>query len=122
MIKLPDGTAFNMSIFSQGNTKEYLAHVVAVLCLINQKGLNMQYRKLAKAVDELVRTLENLQKTAWTKGVTPKDELESHKLEIGHTQEVLQDAQKTHTKVIAKTYELLRNLLSSDAQAQWDRV
>ncbi len=41
-IKLPDGTVFNMSIFSQGNTKQYLAHVVAVLHLICQNGLNMQ--------------------------------------------------------------------------------
>jgi hypothetical protein len=49
-IKLPDGTVFNMSIFSQGNTKEYLAHVVAVLCLISQEGLDVQCRKLAKAV------------------------------------------------------------------------
>jgi hypothetical protein len=52
-IKLPNGTIFNMSIFSQGNTKEYLAHVVAVLHLINQKGLNLQCRKLVKTVDKL---------------------------------------------------------------------
>jgi hypothetical protein len=71
-IKLPDGTDFNMSIFSQGNTKEYLAHVVVVLCLINQMGLNVQCRKLAKAVDKLARTLENLQMTVGTKGATPK--------------------------------------------------
>jgi hypothetical protein len=59
-IKLPNGTVFNMSIFSQGNTKECLVHVVAVLCLINQKGLDVQCMKLAKAVDELVGNLENL--------------------------------------------------------------
>ncbi len=41
-IKLPDGTIFNMSIFSQGNTNEYLVHVVAILCAMNQKGLNVQ--------------------------------------------------------------------------------
>jgi hypothetical protein len=40
-IKLPNGTIFNMSIFSQGNTKEYLAHVVVVLHLINQKELDV---------------------------------------------------------------------------------
>jgi hypothetical protein len=28
-IKRPDGTVFNMSIFSQENTKEYLVHIVA---------------------------------------------------------------------------------------------
>ncbi len=50
-----------MSIFSQGNTKEYLAEDIAVQRLINQKWLNMQCRKLAKAVDKLAGTLENLQ-------------------------------------------------------------
>jgi hypothetical protein len=52
-IKLPNGIDFNMSIFSRGNTKKYLAHVIAVLHLINKKGFNMQCRKLAKADDEL---------------------------------------------------------------------
>jgi hypothetical protein len=37
-----------MTIFSSGNTKEYLAHVVAVLLLIYENGLNKQCRKLAK--------------------------------------------------------------------------
>ncbi len=86
-ITLPNGTIFNKSIFSQGKTKEYLVHVIAVLCLINQKekGLDVQCRKLAKAVDKLAGTLENLQKTVGTKGGTPRDELEFRKLEIGHT-------------------------------------
>jgi hypothetical protein len=57
-IKFPNGTIFNMSIFSRGNTEEYLAYVVAVLHLINQKGLDVQCRKLAK-VDKLAGTLEN---------------------------------------------------------------
>ncbi len=117
-IMLPDKTVFNMSIFSQGNTKEYLAHVVTVLHLINQKGLDVLGRKLAKAVDKLARTLENLHKAVGTKGVVPKDEMESHKLEIGQTQEMLQEAQKTQDKAIAKTKKLLRNLLSGDAQSQ----
>jgi hypothetical protein len=68
-IKLPNGNIFNMSIFSQENTKDYLAHVVTVLHLINQKGLNVQCRKLAKPVDKVARTLENLQKPVGPKGV-----------------------------------------------------
>jgi hypothetical protein len=35
---------------------------------------------------------------------------------------MLQKAQKVHNKAIAKMYELLRNLLSSDAQSQWDSI
>jgi hypothetical protein len=60
-VKLPNGTVFNMSIFSRGNTEEYLTHVVAVLHLINQIRLNVQYRKLAKTAGKLAGTLENLQ-------------------------------------------------------------
>ena len=44
-VKLPDGTVLTMSIFSSGNPKEYLAHVIAVLRLITQKGLSMEFRK-----------------------------------------------------------------------------
>jgi hypothetical protein len=35
---------------------------------------------------------------------------------------MLQEAQKTHNKAISKTYELLRNLLSSYLQSQWDYI
>jgi hypothetical protein len=35
---------------------------------------------------------------------------------------MLQEAQKAHDKAIAESYEQLRNLLSSEAQSQWDRV
>jgi hypothetical protein len=63
-IKLPDGTVFNMSIFSRGNTKEYLAHIIVVLHLISQKGLNVQCRKLAKAVKKQAGMLKNPQKAA----------------------------------------------------------
>jgi hypothetical protein len=58
-IKLPDRTMFT-TIFSHCNSKEYFAHVIAVLHLINQKRLNVLYRKLAKLLDKLAGTLENL--------------------------------------------------------------
>ncbi len=35
---------------------------------------------------------------------------------------MLQEAQRAHDKAITKTYEQLRNLLSSDVQSQWDCV
>ncbi len=61
----------------------------------------------------------NLQKTAGTKSAVSKNEMEAHKLEIGQTQEILQEAHKDHKEAIAKVYKLLRNLLSGDAQSQW---
>jgi hypothetical protein len=35
---------------------------------------------------------------------------------------MLQESQRAHDKAIAKSYKQLRNLLSGDAQSQWDRV
>ncbi len=42
-------------------------------------------------------------------------------MEIEQTQQLLQEAQKAHDKAITEMYEQLRNLLSGDAQSQWDR-
>jgi hypothetical protein len=81
-VKLPNGTIFDMSISSLGNTKEYLAHVIAVLCLINQKRLNVLCRKLAKTVDKLTGTLENLQRLNGPKGASSKEDQEACKLEL----------------------------------------
>jgi hypothetical protein len=44
------------------------------------------------------------------------------KVEIEKTQQMLQEAQKAHDKAITESYKQLRNLLSGNAQSQWDRV
>jgi hypothetical protein len=44
------------------------------------------------------------------------------KVEIEQTQQMLQEAQKAHDKAITKSYEQLRNLLSGNAQSQWDCI
>jgi hypothetical protein len=57
-VALSDGTVFTMNILSQGNTKEYLVHIVAVLCLINQKGLNFLCKMLDKCALSPLTKLE----------------------------------------------------------------
>ncbi len=49
-IKLPDASHLSMPIYSRGNNEEYLVHIVAVLQVIEQKGLSKKCRVLAKAV------------------------------------------------------------------------
>ncbi len=44
------------------------------------------------------------------------------KVEIEQTQQMLQEAQKARNKAIAVSYKQLRNLLSGNAQSQWDRI
>ncbi len=49
-VKLPNNSHISVPIFSRGNNKEYIAHIVAVLKIIKQKGLQKKCRVYAKAV------------------------------------------------------------------------
>jgi hypothetical protein len=44
-VKLPDASHLRMPIYSRGNNKEYLARIVAVLRIIDQKGLPKKCRQ-----------------------------------------------------------------------------
>ncbi len=60
-IKLPDASHLSMPIYSRGNNEEYLAHIVAVLRVIKQKGLPKKCLVFAKAVVKRSEALKNLQ-------------------------------------------------------------
>jgi hypothetical protein len=122
-VKLPDESHLSMPIYSHGNNKEYLGHIVAVLQIIDQKGLPKKCRMFAKAVVRRSEALMNLQEAAGSQDtVLTNVNVTACKVEIEQTQHMLQEAQKAHDKAIAKTYGQLRNLLSSYAQSQWDCV
>ncbi len=63
-VKLPDASHLSMPIYSHGNNEKYLAHIVAVLHIINQKGLPKKCRMLAKVVTRQSEALNNLQEAA----------------------------------------------------------
>ncbi len=71
-------------------------HILPVLCLINQKGLSVQFRKLAKPLDKLAGILENLQMSIEPRGLSSKEDQEERKVEVIQTQEMPEEAQKTH--------------------------
>ncbi len=78
---------------------------------------------LAKTVEKRSEALKNLQEAAGSQDtVSTSVDVTACKVEIEQTQQMLQEAQKAHNKVIANSYKQLRNLLSSDAQSQWDRI
>ncbi len=121
--KLPADTCLNMPIHSHENIEEYLAHIISVLRIITQKGLDAKCRKLGKAVVKQSEALKNLLETAGSKDTVLSDvDVEAHKLEIEQTQQMLQESQMQHDEAITNTYEQLWNLLSSDPQSQWDCV
>jgi hypothetical protein len=122
-VKLPDDSHLNMHIYSHGNNEEYLMHIIAVLCIIKQRGLDSRCRKLKKAVLRQSKMLKNLLKAAGSRDTVLMDvDIQACKVEIEQTQQLLQDFQKAHDKAIAKVYKQVRNLLSGNPQSQWDRV
>jgi hypothetical protein len=122
-VKLPETSHLSMAIYSRGNNKECHAHIVAVLCIINQMGLLKKFRMLAKAVVRWSEALKNLQEAAGSQEtISTSVDVTARKVEIEQTQQMLQESQKAHNKAITKTFKQLRNLLSGDAQSQWDPV
>ncbi len=98
-------------------------HIVAVLRVIEQKGLPKKCQVLAKAVARRSKALKNLQEAAESQDtVLTSADVMACKVEIEQTTQMLQQAQKAHNKAIPESYEQLRNLLSGDAQSQWDCI
>jgi hypothetical protein len=98
-IKLPDASRLSMPIYSHGNNKEYLAQIVAVLRVIEQKGLPKKCQVLAKAVVKWSKALKNLQEAAGSQDtVSTTIDVMACKVEIEQTQQMLKEAQKAHNK------------------------
>ncbi len=91
-VKLPDNSHISVPIFSHGNNEEYIAHIVAVLRIIKQKGLHKKCRMYAKAVvKQRQAVLKNLQEASEPQ-VTSVD-IAACKVEIEQTSQMLQEAQ-----------------------------
>ncbi len=98
-IKLPNASHLSMPIYSCGNNEEYLTHIVAVLQIINQKGLPKKCRVLPKAVARRSEALKNLQEAAESRDtVLTSVDVTARKLEIEQTTQMLQEAKKAHDK------------------------
>jgi hypothetical protein len=92
-VKLPNTSHLSIPIYSRGNNEEYLAHIVAVLCIIEQKGLPKRCRVLAKAVVRRSEVLKNLQEAAESRDtVLTSVDVTACKVEIEQTSQMLQKA------------------------------
>ncbi len=87
-VKLPDESHISVPIFSRENNKEYIAHIVAVLRIIEQKGLHKKCCVLAKAIAKRQAVLKNLQEASEPQ-VTSVDAT-ACKVEIEQTSQMLQ--------------------------------
>jgi hypothetical protein len=85
-VKLPDASHLSIPIYSRGNNKEYLAHIIAVLQIIDQKRLPKKCRMLSKTVLRWLEALKNLQEAAESQEtVSTSVDVTAHKVEIKQT-------------------------------------
>jgi hypothetical protein len=59
-VKMPDGTNFQIAAFGYGNKEEYLIHLIAILRVIEQKGMGMDIRKAFQSLVEVRREMKPL--------------------------------------------------------------
>ncbi len=92
-IKLSNASHLSMPIYSHGNNKEYLVHIVAVLRVIEQKGLPKKCQVLAKAVARWPEALKKLQEATESQDtVLMSVDVTACKAEIEQTVQMLQEA------------------------------
>ena len=93
-IKVSDGSTVNMKIFSIGSPEEYLSHIVAVLHLIDRKGLREQSSKFYGEMRNATAALKALKKRKDPKSTDGADdeaseeESEADKVEQAQSQDI----------------------------------
>jgi hypothetical protein len=111
-VKLADGL-FSMSVFAKGSPEDYLQHIIAVLRLIDPKGLHVQCKKHANEMKNAAAALGALQhKSIGLQDLSFKKDQEALMTEKTLTQELLATATKSYNEAVEATYKLLRNLLA----------
>jgi hypothetical protein len=92
-IKLPNASHLSMPIYSRGNNEEYLVHIVAVIRVIEQKGLPKKCQVLAKAVARRSEALKNLQEAVKSRDtVSTSVDVTARKVEIEQIVQMLREA------------------------------
>ena len=128
-IKVSDGSTVSMKIFSVGSPEEYLSHIVAVLHLIERKGLREQTKTFYGEMRNATAALQALQKRKALESKDGADDEQSEeelseadKVELTQSQGIFKDSKSKYVKAIEATYEVMRTLLAGDPLTQWDRI
>ncbi len=67
-VKLPDDPVLNMSMYSHGNTKEYLAHIVAVLRIIKKLRAECTVQEAQEGCCEADQDVQESPEGCWIEG------------------------------------------------------
>ncbi len=92
-MRLPDGKNYQMVPFHSGTNKDYVNHIIAMICIVEQKDFENSVEKAFAAVSGLEEKVGPLHKKLnMSKNPQEKDSLQKH---IDATEKLLEQAEKT---------------------------
>jgi hypothetical protein len=119
--KLPDGTNYHTVPFRAGSNEDYVNHIIAMISLVEQKGLENSVETVFVVASENEEKVGPLYKKL-NMSKHPQEK-ESIKKQIDTTEKDLEKAEKYTLKEIVKAYELFCTYFISEARGtQWDKV
>jgi hypothetical protein len=118
-VKFPNGTKFQMPTYGTGNNKEYLVHVIAILCLVKQKGTAAKVKEAFAAFIAVRKEMSPLLEF-------PDDEtaskIEARIKKLTNLKKALKAKKDVAVKKAQKAYQLFRCFVVGKAQTNWDRI
>jgi hypothetical protein len=118
-VELPDGTKFQMPTYGSGNNEEYLAHVIAVLQLVEQKGTVAEVKEAFAALVKVRKEMGPF--FNFPEDETPAEK-EARKKKLVDLNESLKAKKSFAVDQAQKAYELFRCFVVGKVQTQWDRI
>jgi hypothetical protein len=118
--KLTNGTDYWMAPFRLGTNKDYICHIIAMIRLVEQLGLEKSVEEAHRALKEVEDKLGPLNKKINMCKVRQEKEALEKLLE--QAEKLTEKNRKSFWKEIVRAYELIRTYFVGEARTQWDKT
>jgi hypothetical protein len=108
-----------MPTYGTGNYEEYLVHVIAILCLVKQRGTAAEVKEAFAAFVAVRKEISPLHKFPDDETATEK---EARKKKLNNLKEALKAKKDVAVEKAQKAYKLFRCFVVGKAQTNWDRI
>jgi hypothetical protein len=118
-VKMPDGTNFCMAAFTSGTNEDYLTHVIAVLQIIEKKGMGAEIKAAWLAIHDVRKEMAPYFQFLFDESKEAKklclDLLNKFK-------EIVKAKKVTAIVETQKAYKMFRLFIFCNQQTQWDKI
>ena len=118
-VKMPDGTNFYMAAFTSGTNKDYLIHAIAVLWIIEKKGMAEEIKAAWLALPAVRKEMAPFLQ------ILPDESKEAKNLckaSMEQFKGILKAKKGTAIAVTSQAYEMFRLFIIGDQRTRWDKI